>query len=199
MPKPRNSLTAAPVGKKPSANTKSSRHRRPSLAQRKTLIRREQVHYLILTEGLNANQIAAKLNHDYNTIKTDVEALTEDSDFWLNAQVRAGWVIQTKNILASTFEEIKRINAQLEEIEQEAQDNNFQFPDNPYNEQDDPANFLKYADIQRKAYAAFHMRNKHYGEYAHLQNAITNKKNLIKQFMEDLPLYYKTQRLERWG
>ena len=199
MAKPQNSKS--PIGKNNNHNNKQKHkkpQKRPSLSQRKTLVRREQVHYLILTEGLNANQIATKLDHDYNTIKLDIEALTEDSDFWLNAQTRAGWAIQTKNIISSTFEEIKRLNGQLELIESEADDDNYNFPKNPYHHKTEKEDFLKYADIERKAYQAFQQRQKHYGEYAHLQNAITHKKNLIKEFMEELPLYYKVQELDRW-
>lgn len=134
---------------------KLNKKKKPKGTQLRTLERREKVQKLLLIDGLNESQIAAKLQFERHTVANDIQSMQEDADFWLNAQTRSGWVIQSKALISDAFKDIDNLQKRITDCE------------------DDKA-------------------------YAQLQNAITNKRRFIKDFMDDLPLYRKMQSLARW-
>lgn len=78
-------------------------------APKKVLERRKKVEDLLLVEGLNQSQIAQRLGIDRHTVADDINILTADSEFWLQAQTRVAWVRHCKRMFVETMEEIEML------------------------------------------------------------------------------------------
>ena len=174
----------------------------PPPRTKNALKRRAQVHYLVLTEGLTANQIGARLNCSPHTVKDDIRAMSSDTAFWLDAQARAGWGIQVQNMVSAAFNDIARLETMAAHIERDekrmADEEAPTVPENPYDAKTEPREYLEFQRNAIQMEIARNTRRHHYGEYASLLNAVNRTRMTIKEFMDDLPLYAKVQELQLW-
>ena len=174
----------------------------PTPSQKRTIERRARVHYLVLTEGLTAPAIAARLDCSATTVKADIRALTEDSRFWLDAETRAGWGVQVQHMVTTAFADIGRLSAMAAYIERDEKRMDNEDPPapdpNPYDPKTEARSYLEYQRNEVQMEMARNSRRHHFGEYATIMNAIARQRSLIKDFMDDLPMYRKVQELQLW-
>ena len=71
-------------------------------------------------------------------------------------------------------------------------------PANPYDPKEEAPLYLEFQRNLTQMEMAKNSRRHHYGEYASIMNAINRNRALIKDFMDDLPLYRKVMELQAW-
>ena len=194
---------SSPVRRPAAGGTKAAAiARKTDGRQLRTVKRRAKVHYLVLTEGLTVPQIAERLGCAQGSVRADIAALTKDSTFWLDAEMRAGWGIQVQHMVTSTFQDISRLSAMASLIEKDekaaSQAEEEPPPANPYDPKEEAPLYLEFQRNLTQMEMAKNSRRHHYGEYASIMNAINRNRALIKDFMDDLPLYRKVMELQAW-
>jgi len=101
----------------------------------------------------------------------------------------------SEEIYTESNDSITHITELQEKLRGKNEAEPFTWDNNPFNPSSQTDDYLKFEDIKRKAYSAYHTKITHYGEYAQLENAKTKVKEFIVGLTTQIPLFNATQRL----